>query len=310
MSATQSIIENIRNLVANYGATGDEPMEWLAESYAATCNEVNARLLRCSQLIRGGNLSEAVRLAEIEPVLLETFAALNFPERMQWAEITRSHQLPVAVPLLEELAREVADAFATVNPLQPLLKQHRLLALGRAPLARRMAVLREIVSMEPDNPGWKADLDTYEQIRLRTLEKEIAGAIAAKDVSLMSELVAELDSQNWSTPPSEKLIAALRRTLQAESQRVSFAELKQTVEKLTQAVQAKNANLGIKLADRWYAQTKRIGENMPMELEVTVRTPLLWIEEQRRIRDRAQSFEEWLEDFRNTLQSAPQTGLN
>jgi len=242
MSACQSTIENIRNLIANYGSVGDEPLELLAESYAAACKEVNARLLRCSQLIRGGNLSEAVRLAEIEPALLETYTLLDFPERLVWAELTRSQQLPVASPLLVEIAKEVHDAFAAVNPLQPLLKKHRLLALSQAPLPQRIAVLREITFMEPDNPGWKADLSAYEKIRFRTLEKEITDAIAAKDVRLMSDLVAELDSQSWTTPPPEKLVTALRKTLKTESHQSALVELRQPLKNSRKRSRKKTPN--------------------------------------------------------------------
>ncbi|MCL2304317.1 MAG: hypothetical protein FWC43_03135 [Planctomycetaceae bacterium] len=303
MFACQSIVENIRNLVANYGLTGDEPTEPLAESYMAACKEVNSRLLRCSQLIRGGNLSEAVRLAEIEPPLLETYALLDFPERLQWAELTRLQQLPVPPPLFEELAREVNDAFAAIDPLQPLLKKHRLLALARAPLAQRIALLREMVFMEPENHGWKADLLAYEKLRFRTLEQEITEAITAKNVFRMSELLQELESQNWTLQLPEKLVAALRQTLRTESQRGVLVELRQTAEKLTQAAKDENIELGIKLADRWYAQTKLLGGSIPIDLNVEIQTPLDWVEEQRRYRDRVQYFEEQLDNFRNHIQA-------
>ncbi len=303
MSDYQTIVENIRSLIAHYGSMGNEQLEPLAESYALACKDVNSRLLRCSQLIRSGNPSEAVRLADIEPDLLESYALLDFPERQQWSEIVRSHHLPAASPLFEELAREINDAYTTVNPLMPLLKKHRLLALARAPLSQRIPVLREIVLMEPDNLGWKSDLDAYEKTRFRDIEKEISEAIAAKNIPQMSALVHELDSQNWTVKPPEKLIAALRQTLKTESQRGALVELRQTADKLAHAVQTENAELAIKLADRWYTQVKQLGGNVPIDLNVEVQTPLLWVEEQRQHRDRVRDFEGQLDAFRNAIQS-------
>ncbi len=303
MSDYQTIVENIRSLIGNYGSTGNEQLEPLAESYALCCKDVNSRLLRCSQLIRSGNPSEAVRLADIEPDLLESYALLDFPERQQWSEIVRSHHLPAAAPLFEELAREINDAYTTVNPLMPLLKKHRLLALARAPLSQRIPVLREIVLMEPDNLGWKSDLDSYEKTRFRDIEKEISEAIAAKNIPQMSDLVRELDSQNWTVKPPEKLIAALRQTLKTESQRASLVELRQTADKLAHAVQTENVESAIKFADRWYVQVKPLGGNVPIDLNVEVQTPLLWVEEQRQQRNRVRDFEGQIDAFRNAIQS-------
>ena len=302
MSDYQTIVENIRNLISFYGTSRDEQLEPLAESYTLASREVNARLLRCSQLIRAGNPSEAVRLADIEPNLLESFALLDFPERDQWCEIVRTFNFPAAPPLFEELAREVNDAYTTVDPLQPLLKKHRVLALVRAPVSERIPVLREMVLMEPENSGWKTDLDAYEKLRLREIEDDVNEAIAAMDVVKMSKLSCEIEQQNWITKPPEKLLSSLKLNLKAESQRGTMLELRQTAEKLQKAYSQQNAAAAIKYMDRWYSLSNQLGNVVPLELRFDIQTPIIWAEEQRQFGKREKHFENRVESFRSEMQ--------
>lgn len=301
MADYQTIVENIRSVVLHNDTSDRESLHFLAESYALACKDVNARLLRCSQLIRSGNPSEAVRQADIEPDLLEAYALLDFTEKPQWNQFARQHQLPEAAALFDELAREVNDAYTTVNPLAPLLKKHRFLALARAPLPERMAVLREIVLMEPENLGWKTDLDAYEKTRFREIEQEIPKAVAAKNVPKMTQLVKEIDDHPWTHKPPEKLLQTLRKALQSESQRSTMHELKHLADKLNKAVAAEDATQALKFADRWHAFTEQLGGAVPMELSVEVQNALLWTDHQRRQRQRQRIFQEQQQTFRNDL---------
>lgn len=303
MSDYQAIVENIRSVILHNDTSERDSLHFLAESYASACKEINARLLRCSQLIRSGNPSEAVRLADIEPDLLEAYALLDFAERPQWNDFVRKHQLPEAAALFEELAREVNDAYTTVNPLAPLLKKHRFLALARAPLSERMVVLREIVLMEPENIGWKTDLDSYEKVRFREIEQEIPKAVASKDVQKMSQLVQEIDSNSWAVKPPEKLLRSLRRALKIESQRSTTYELKHLTEKLNKAVASENAANAMKLADQWHAFSHQLGEAIPMELSMEVQNALMWTDEQRRLLAQEHFFQEQQQIFRNEILS-------
>lgn len=307
MSDYQTIVENIRSQISYFGALGDDQLEPLVESYMQASQDVNARLLRCSQMIRSGNLSEAVRLADLEPDLLESYALLDFPERNQWSELVRSRGFPVPPPLFEELAREVNDAYTTVNPLQPLLKKHRFFAIARAPLSERIAVLREIVLMEPDHLDWKSDLDSYEKTRFREIENEIPAAIASKDVAKMSSLLRELDPKGWTTKPPEKLTKALRQNLKVESQRAIRVELQRLVEKLKDAYESNNIELGLKFSDQWEDLSRQFGPGIPMDWKVEVQTPLIWAEENRQQRERIREYEGMLNHFRSEIQTGSST---
>ena len=44
------------------------------------------------------------------------------------------------------------------EPLQDLLRTHRRLALSRAPVRARIAVMRKLAAQDPANPIWPEDL--------------------------------------------------------------------------------------------------------------------------------------------------------
>ncbi|MGL6193976.1 MAG: hypothetical protein ACRC2T_04050 [Thermoguttaceae bacterium] len=299
----QTTIESIRSIISYHGTSRVEQIAPLAESYSNACKDVNARLLRCSQLIRSGNTSEAVRLAEIEPNLLESFALLDFPEREQWLEVVHTFNLPAADPLFVELAQEINDAYTAVDPLQPLLKKHRLFAISRAPLAERIKLLREMLIMEPENQGWKTDLESYEKVRLRELESDVNAAIASKSISRISQLVRELEQPNWTSKPPEKLITALKASLKIETQRSGLNELRSLAEKLQRAYSEENVDSGVKYAQQWYSLIQNLGNNVPLELGYEVQEPLQWVEEQRKRQQLSRQFQTRLDVFRNSLQS-------
>ncbi len=260
-------------------------------------------MLRCSQAIRKGDVFEAIRLSESEPALLELVELFDFPERIQWESILQSIGIPPPPVLFTDLAKELEKAYATASPLEPLLKKHRVLAIARAPLSRRIAVLREILVLEPDHAGWKSDLADYEKTRLREIEKEIPEAIAAKNPGRMSELLRELEQTGWEARVPEPQIRRLRNQLNVESRRNALSDLGQAVKKLQEAHRSNDAAQGLKWAQNWYSLAQSLGDFVPLELQYEVDAALLWVEEQRRRGVQVQRFEHQLESLRATLQS-------
>ena len=65
--------------------------------------------------------SEAIHLAESEPNLLDSLAALDFPERADWDELVQIYQLAAAPKLAVDQAQFLNEAYAQEDPLQDLL---------------------------------------------------------------------------------------------------------------------------------------------------------------------------------------------
>src|SRR5687767_11483848 len=98
----------------------------LAGAYVGACREVNDRLRRCEEFLRQGLRTEAVHYAQAEPVLLEAVAALDFAERPQWEDLAHRHGMPPPPPLLLDTAEALNRAYAEEQPLDELLRRHRL----------------------------------------------------------------------------------------------------------------------------------------------------------------------------------------
>ncbi len=153
----------------------------------SACEEVNERLRRCVSFLRRGSRSEAIQLAEIEPVLLDVVAMLDFPDRQQWCDLLAEHGITPGPPLALDLAAELNEAYVHERPLAGLLEQHRLLALARSPLRARIQVLRQLADLDMQNPVWREDLSAYER-EPRQLHKEVTAASEAGNLAVLTTL--------------------------------------------------------------------------------------------------------------------------
>src|SRR6516165_1407149 len=170
MTDPHQIVEQIRVILHAGDPARNGRLGALATAYAGACHEVTQRLGRCHRLLQQGLRSEAIQLAEAEPNLLETLAALDFPERAEWDDLVHLHDLEPAPNLPIEPARRLNEAYAEENPLQDLLRRHRRLALQRAPLRSRIGVLRQLASRDPGNPIWTDDLRAFEGNRFLQIQ--------------------------------------------------------------------------------------------------------------------------------------------
>ncbi len=181
MADYHQIVEQIRTALHSGDPGHNGRLAGLASAYADACTEAAQRLGRCHRLLQQGLRSEAIQLAESEPKLLDTLAVLDFPERPEWDDVVQMRNLTPAPRIPLEPARLLNEAYADEDPLQELLRRHRRLALQRAPLKLRIAVLRQLAAQDPGSPIWAEDLRTFEQARMLEIQDEAAEAIRRHD---------------------------------------------------------------------------------------------------------------------------------
>jgi hypothetical protein len=155
--------------------------------------------------------AEAIQLADAEPNLLESFATVDFAERTEWDEIVSLYQLPSAEPLLSEVAQDLNEAYSVQQPLEKLLDRHRLLALCRAPLSQRLAVVRKLADADPGSRFWEDDLRLFEEARCKEIEGEARAASAGNDEVALAALMNEISSGLWRQPPSSSVVQAVTK---------------------------------------------------------------------------------------------------
>ena len=211
MADHHQIVDQIRAFVQSSDQTRNGVLESLASTYADACVEINQRMGRCHRLLQQGLRSEAIQLADSEPKVLDSLAALDFPERADWDELVQIYELAAAPKLAIEQAQFLNEAYAQEDPLQDLLRMHRRLALQRASVKPRIAIMRKIAAQDANNSIWADDLRTFEKARFREVQSAAAVAVQNRNLAALSQLLAEIEQQTWVEPPPKALVQALRK---------------------------------------------------------------------------------------------------
>jgi hypothetical protein len=262
----QRLIEEIQAVLAAETDAEPQRVESLEAGYAAAVADVNARLRECDELMRSGHHAEAIQRAEVEPNLLDLVAVVDFSEAAQWIDYVAQFGLPAPPRLRIELAAELNEAYATVEPLKNFLRRHRLHALARSPLSIRIPILRRITEIDNKNPVWDQDIRAYERARLLQIPQELTASIQERSVSRVLQLNEELRSPAWRERPSKAILAQAadsQRRLSAESAR---GALEQVVQDLIKAFSAFDVDSGRALRERFHAlrAVAELPENDPL----------------------------------------------
>jgi hypothetical protein len=286
MPELHEIVDQIRAFLQSSDQTRSDSLQGLALAYAEACGEINQRLGRCQRLLQLGLRSEAIQLADAEPMLLDATAALGFPERTAWDELVAAYGLAPAPGLLVEAAQFLNEAYAEQEPLQDLLRTHRRLALVRAPLRARIGVLRKLAAQDPNNLIWIDDLRTFEKARFREIQTDATEALRTRDASRVGKLLAELREQTWAEQPSNALLQGLIKAdahLRGQQMQAALAD---TANRLNDAFAARDPILGRIARQSWTEQTASCRPEANDPIWGHVRPVFDWLDEQDR-RDRA-----------------------
>lgn len=236
MTDYQTTVDRIEQALASLGAVSDEELIQIAEDYVEACQEANRRLQEIHHLIRAGDRSEAVRRAEMAPKLFDMIEVLDFPDRDAWTDICTLKRLPTPPDLLLNYVSELNEAYQIEEGLSGLLRQHRTLALAQAPLHKRLAVLRELVRSEPDNPVWQDDLKVFENYWLDTLQREIQDHFKAENLSVLQEILRQLEDGDWLQKPPASLVAQCRSAVESLRAKIFHQELEEIARLVNQAL--------------------------------------------------------------------------
>ncbi len=248
MSQLVDMVNRLRETltIMSAGALADEhELHEINSWYREACLTVNERLSRCQQLLHRGCRSEAIRQAKMPPPVLTLLEHLNCPERVAWSELMGELGLKTPPPLLNIAGDELRDAIHREAEIENLLRRLRRQALEQRPLNERIHTLRELLEAEPDNPYWAQDLALHERSRCEQIIDEGNRAFQRKDVKTLDQLVAELKSPHWRTPPQKALVMST----ESARNRLSQWDMRKHLEKLANKLVAA-ANLGDELTAR------------------------------------------------------------
>ena len=250
----QRIVDDMQGVIVSGGDQVRTKIAAFNGEYVDAVRQVNARLRNCADLLRRGQRGEAIRQCEAEPNLLESVAVLDFQERPLWIALAMQCGLLSPPELNIDMAGDLNEAYATEQPLDRLMRDHRLLALGSGPLDKRIAVLRKIRRADPENRIWEDDLREYERVRLEKLQLDIDKAERCRDLNALATLEDEVRSPEWLQPPPSFVV---RRAIRAHGllrRAVARKKLEKLAEELTRAFSDFDVERGNRLRSKWNAQ--------------------------------------------------------
>jgi hypothetical protein len=193
----RKLVNQLRSFVNSADQMSDDQTASLAAEYADACQTVNDRLTRCSELLEKGHRSEALAVAEGPPDLLEAVTILNFPEIDVWQELCAQYMWKRPPLLQVAVGNSLNDAYSKQSELNGLLGKHRLLALQRATVSDRLAVLRQIMSLDKVTYFWQEDVRQLESARFGELLQLGNQAQQSSDTATTSTFLSEFRAEKW-----------------------------------------------------------------------------------------------------------------
>ena len=179
-----------------------------------------------------------------------------------------------------EVAANLNEAYAIEQPLATLLQRHRLLAMSRGPIKLRVETLRGLADADPENPIWDQDLRTFEEERVKELQREVPQAIAKGDAAQLSDLADELERSAWRIDRPEALIQQIAVARSNAVRQQGLNELRRAAQTLHDMHAAFNVEGGRRARAQWEALLANWGRYADPALLAGAAPPLDWLREQ------------------------------
>ena len=199
------IVNIIKQIMAAGGTIESHDAAMMASIYAGQCQALNDRLNQCSDALQKGQTAQALSVAEENPPLLPLCQGMVEIESAGWADLCREKGWPLPTPLNREALERLKGAMTLEKQLTPLLSRlRRANNLGHG--AECTAILREMISIDPDNPSWRSQLMAFESYRMQQIPGELTRLKEAKDLEGVAMGIVEL-KQQWHIPTDPALLA-------------------------------------------------------------------------------------------------------
>ena len=305
MKDYQSIVDRMRIAVTDSSHGSDERCVDLSQEYAQVCEEVNRRLQECAVYLRGGNYSEAIRLANTTPHLLDVCATLQFSELEEWKSLCREIPGTTPVePLLGDVIALLNGACDSASETEPLLKKLRLFALARSPVSDRLVILYQLDRLEPYNMIWSEMITEYESAAAAELEENFERLRAAKETAALNALWEKWRSIPWKNRPEQlaRRLSEWRKSVMTEQM---FAQLYTVTAEMISAYEKRDFSATVQNKAKWlnYLRKNRLETSaMDRDQQRTVISVLNWIKEETRLRKQRDGWQEKVKSMEEALE--------
>jgi hypothetical protein len=205
-------------------------------------------------------------------------------------------------PLVNRHAIEMLNrAYSEEAPLAELLKHHRLLALGRAPLCDRVRTMRLLTRAEPTNPAWGEDTLAYEMARMDELRAELRQIRQTNDWPRIQATKAEMESREWQSFLPLDLVDEIGR----EHDRISRLDAETQMQKYRDMANRATDALDLNRCRGIRSLIERLCAERQIEPGDALMKPLApfldWLAEQDRLAKQAKQFDKACFELRDAI---------
>lgn len=270
----------------------------LAANYTEICQKTYDRLNQCIALLDDGQYSDAIRLAEESPSLLDLIDVLTFPMLDKWLSHVKAHDLSVPRTLDATLANRINEAYSKVENAAAVERSLRRAAMLRPPdLYGCILALRRLSSTQPDVTFWKEDLLVFEKRRLDQIAAEFQDAMRAKDLQQSSALLSELSAKWQATEEASRLTEVVRHGVITLQEEVAVRQAERIVDSMHDARTANDFSaVGVYLEQ--YRHLQSTGYLKPTANMVqNVSSIEIWYVEESAIRNRSDEMRQAIEQL-------------
>ena len=214
------LISRITRAIETEGEVGEGAS--LAEEYSAAVRRVNTRLESVQASIDAKQVSDAVRMMEDEPRLLDEVGALDFPQLSDWVALCSRKNWELPLKLDRATLERVLLLTESSEAVESFLRMYRKAVRTNN---NRMAVqsLRRLVQID-HSQNWMVNLIQAEEAIQKQLVADFRAAKASGNVDEVDRLAQELVELNWTEPPALKGIDEIRSYIVEKEARLRIAE--------------------------------------------------------------------------------------
>lgn len=271
----QAICAQIRRVLSQTEGVSQDELVDLMQRYRRLVLMVNKRLDRANAWLRQGLRTEALGLVEQQPDAIDAAAELCLAYSWhEWAALCNRNGMDT-VPCPDiETAGDLSDAYDREELVEEHLAKHRLLALANGPLAQRVAVVRGLALLDPDNPIWRNQQSQWESHRITQMSREALAAASAKDLPTLRELLRELTAHEWLSAPPQELNASVAKAVRHLQRAEVVATYETLASQLHEAHGAQDDAWLDRLVAQWENVKVRTGVAPPETLVADVASAL------------------------------------
>lgn len=218
---TATVIQRLRQIMSEGPNASPQDGASIAEAYAGLCAQANERLRNAADSLKRGMVSEALRIAESEPLLLDLSADLDFVGVENWAALCGQRKWAKPQPLDGKAIQLLNEAYSSGQALEPLLKTYRR-TVREQKTKECVRLLRRIAKLDAANSNWLIDLKGFEERRVAEIRNEYKTAQLADDAETLAALMVEIND-DWQIPRDTALRDAVRDAARAVYEKQAMA---------------------------------------------------------------------------------------